>query len=247
MLAGMEKCTGDYAVIIDADLQQDPKYVISMAEILDRKSDVDCIACKPAMRKESPIMIKFKKLFYKFINKISEVKFEPDVSDFRMMRRNMIDAILNLKEYYRFSKGIFQWVGYKTEYILYDVNERHAGKTKWSFSNLIKYAIDGFVGFSTAPLRLASWVGVVGACISIIYFIIVFIQKVFGSGIDVSGYATIVCLILLIGSIQMILIGIMGEYIARTYIEVKNRPRYVIKNIEVFNADNEHKGFEEKR
>ena len=231
MLAGMEKTTGDYIVIIDADLQQDPEYVLKMAEILDKKENTDCVACVPEKRKESRYMVTFKNIFYKLINSISDVRFEENASDFRMMRRNMLESVLELDEYYRFSKGIFSWVGYNTEYITYDVKERAAGETKWSFRKLVHYAIDGFVGFSTAPLKLASFIGTLGAIASIIYFIVVFIQRILGYINTISGYATIVSLILLIGSIQMILIGIMGEYIARSYMEVKNRPKYIVKKI----------------
>lgn len=228
ILAGLEHSNGDYTVIIDADLQQHPEYTLSMADILDKNADIDCVACYIEKRNESKLMISMKKFFYRMINRISDIKFEENASDFRMMRSCMVKSILSMKEYYRFSKGLFQWVGFNTYYMPYEVKDRNSGESKWSFRKLVSYAVDGFVGFSTAPLKISSWVGMVGACAGIIYFIIVLIQKLV-YGINISGYATIVCLILIIGSIQMILMGITGEYIARTYIEVKNRPIYIIK------------------
>ncbi len=231
MLAGFSKSTGEFVCIVDADCQQNPKYISEMLTILRENPEYDCVACYQEKRKESKILTFCKQVFYKSINKISNVHFEENASDFRTFRSDVVSAILSLNEYYRFSKGIFSWVGFNTYYMPYTVEERQFGTTSWSFKKLTKYAIDGFVGFSTAPLKIATWLGVGSALVSAIYFISVLIEKIV-KGINVSGYTTIVCLILLIGGIQMILLGIIGEYLARTYIEVKRRPIYIIKSID---------------
>lgn len=233
MLAGFANCKGEFVSVIDADLQQDPQYVLEMVEFLKGNGEYDSVACYQEKRKESKAVSMLKKFFYKSINVISDVHFEENASDFRTFRRYVIESILELKEYYRFSKGIFSWVGFNTFYMPYKVKERMAGRTSWSLRKLTKYAIDGFVGFSTVPLKIATWLGMSSFVLSMIYFAFVLVEKLF-KGIDISGYATIVCLILLIGGVQMILLGIIGEYLARTYIEVKERPIYIIKNIEKY-------------
>lgn len=230
MFAGLSKCNGDFVTVIDADLQQDPKYVVQMVEFLQQNVEYDCVACYQEKRKESKLLVFLKRIFYKMINSISDTHFEENASDFRTFRKNVVDSILELKEYYRFSKGIFSWVGFQVYYMPYTVKERTHGKTSWSMKKLTRYAIDGFVGFSTAPLKLATWIGILSSALSILYFIYVLVEKLV-KGIDISGYATIVSLILLIGGVQMILLGIIGEYLARTYIEVKDRPIYLLKEI----------------
>ena len=182
------------------------------------------------MRKEGKVLTFFKDCFYKIINKLSETAFIQGASDFRTFRRSMVDSILSLGEYYRFSKGIFSWVGYNTYYMPYEVKERATGQTTWSFWKLFKYAVEGIVSFSTAPLRLATFIGLISSFVSVIYLLVVIIQKIFFS-ISVPGYATIVVLILLIGGLQLFSLGLLGEYVARTYVETKKRPIYIAKEI----------------
>ncbi len=230
MYAGLKEAKGDYVTIIDADLQQDPKYVLRMTDILDKNSEYDAVVACQKQRKESFIFKFFKRAFYKIINKMSDTEFVMGASDFRTFRRSIVEAILGMEEYYRFSKGIFSFVGFNSYYINYEVQARTSGETKWSFLKLFKYAIDGIVSFSATPLRLATIVGLFISLLSLIYLVIVIIQKIFFS-IEIAGYATIVTLILLLGGIQLLCIGIIGEYLARTYVETKNRPKYIIKNI----------------
>ncbi len=228
ILAGLRSSSGDYTVIIDADLQQNPKYVLEMANFLDSNPDYDCVACYQKDRKEGPVMKGMKKVFYKVMDETSDTRFVEDASDFRMMRREMVEAVLQLGEYHRFSKGIFSWVGFNTYYMPYDVEDRYSGETSWSIRKLAKYAVDGVIGFSTTPLRLSTWLGGITSLAALI-FLIYNVIKVLVFGKDVPGYATIVCLILIVGGVQMVLLGIMGEYISRIFIESKHRPIYIIK------------------
>lgn len=228
MYAGLQHAKGDYVAIIDADLQQSPSLLLKMAEILDTQADVDCVAAYQKNRKESRGIVFLKNLFYKLINRVAEIEFISGASDFRMMRRNMVAALLEMTEYYRFSKGLFSWVGFSTHYMEYEADARVAGTSKFSFWKLVKLAIEGLVSFTTAPLRIATVFGSVIAAASVIYMVVVVIQKLFFS-IDVPGYATIVVLILLLGGMQLFFLGIIGEYLARTYIQTKNRPVYIIK------------------
>ena len=172
----------------------------------------------------------FKNSFYKLINKFSDTEFVQGASDFRTFRRPMVEAILAMDEYFRFSKGLFSWVGFNTKFIPYKVEERATGNSKWSFKKLFKYALDGIFAFTTAPLRFATIIGLLTSFLSIVYLIVVVIQKL-AFGIPVAGYATIVVLILLLGGIQLCCIGIIGEYIARTYIQTKGRPIYIAKQV----------------
>ncbi len=229
MLAGMQKSKGKYVAIIDADLQQNPKYVQKMLDFLKDHGEYDSVACYQEKRIESKLKIFFKKRFYKFINKLSEVEFPENASDFRLLKRSVVNSILELKEYYRFSKGIFSWVGYDTYYMPYKVEERKYGTTSWSMKKLFKYALDGIISYSLLPLKIATVLGFISFIISIIYLIIIIIEKL-TVGIAISGYPTIVCLILFFGGLQMILMGILGEYLGRTYMETKRRPKYIIKN-----------------
>lgn len=230
MYAGLENAVGEYVSIIDADMQQDPKLVLDMIDYLDNNEEYDAVATYQEQRKEGKILTFFKLCFYKIMNKMSDTEFIQGASDFRTFRRGMVDSILSMKEYFRFSKGIFSWVGYNTYYMPYTVNERANGKSSWSFIKLFRYAVEGIVSFSTAPLKIATFVGITSSILSIFYLIIVIIQKTF-YGIAVSGYATIVVLVLLLGGIQLFSLGIVGEYIARTYVETKKRPIYIAKNI----------------
>ncbi len=230
LFAGLEHASGDYIALIDADLQQRPEIVRNMVNILDEKPEIDVVAAYQDRRGEGKVLSFFKKAFYSIINKLSTVKLHADASDFRTFRRSVRDSILQLNEYHRFSKGIFSWVGYDTEFIPYTACERNAGTTKWSFRKLLNYAIDGIIGFSTAPLRLASYLGILTAGASAIYLLVVILQKLIW-GISVPGYATIIVLILLLGGIQLLCIGIIGEYVGRTFEQSKNRPVYLAKEV----------------
>lgn len=228
MLAGLKNCSGDYVSIIDADLQQPPSKICEMVDILDEEPDYDCVAAFQKERKENKFVSSLKGFFYKVMNKASNVEFVDGASDFRTFRRKMVQAVTDLPEYHRFSKGIFSWVGFNTKYIPYDVCEREAGQSKWGIKSLFKYAVDGIVSFTTAPLKLATAIGTVMFFVSIVYIAIVVIEKLF-FGIAVAGYATIVALILLFGGLQLLCLGIIGEYIAKIYEQVKERPLYIIK------------------
>ena len=221
--AGMQQASGEYISLIDADLQQRPEIVRNMVSILDEKPEFDVVAAYQDRRGEGKVLSFFKRSFYAIINKLSSVKLQPDASDFRTFRRSVAESILSLKEYHRFSKGIFAWVGFDTCFIPYTACERAAGVTKWNFRKLLNYAIDGIIGFSTAPLRLAVYLGTFTGVTAVLYLITVVLQKLL-TGIDVPGYATIIVLILLLGSMQLFCIGIIGEYVGKTFEQSKNRP-----------------------
>lgn len=228
--AGMKQAAGEYISLIDADLQQRPEIVRDMVKILDEKPEYDVVAAYQDRRSESKILSFFKRCFYSLINKMSSVKLKADASDFRTFRRSVAESIINLAEYHRFSKGIFAWVGYETCFIPYIACERAAGTTKWNFRKLLNYAIDGIIGYSTAPLRFATYLGGFAGFAAIIYLIIVVLQKLIW-GIDVPGYATIIVLILFFSSLQLFCIGIIGEYVGRTFVQSKDRPIYIAKEI----------------
>lgn len=227
--AGLKLSGGDYTCVIDADLQQRPEVVLEMKEILDNNADIDCVAAYQGERKESKLLIFFKDKFYQIINKVSDVELYPGASDFRMMRRQMLESVLSMSEYSRFSKGIFSFVGYNTEYIPYEVQERAAGSSKWSFMKLFRYAIEGIVGYSTLPLKAASYAGVGLMGISIIYLIIaLIIHAVTGA---LTSTVAVITLLLFIGGLNSLFLGIIGEYLARAYLQVKDRPIYIAKEI----------------
>lgn len=226
--AGLNAATGDYTVLIDADMQQPPTLTLKMAELLDKEEDVDCVCYYQAKRIEGKLMSKVKGLFYKTMNKISDVELKQGASDFRMFRANVRKALLLLDERCRFTKGIFSWVGFKTSYLPYTPEKRVHGTSKWNPYKLFKYAMEGIVSFSTKPLKLATFLGLFLSVLSGIYLLVVLIQKIF-IGIDIPGYPTIITLILLLGGIQLFCIGIIGEYISKIYLESKDRPIYIIK------------------
>ena len=230
LFAGLTHASGEYISLIDADLQQRPEIVRDMVQILDEEPDTDVVAAYQDRRGEGKILSFFKKSFYKVINGLSDVQFQRDASDFRTFRRSVRDSILDLAEYHRFSKGIFAWVGYDTCFIPYTACERHSGTTKWSFRKLMNYAIEGIIGFSTAPLRLATYLGMITAVLAVLYTLWVILEKLIW-GIDVPGYATIIVLTLLLGGIQLLCIGIIGEYVGRTFEQSKDRPIYIAKEI----------------
>lgn len=229
ILAGLKKSKGTYTVLIDVDLQQHPKYVKKMLEYIEKHDEYDCITCYQEKRKEKKLIIWLKERFYSLINKISEVPFYKNASDFRLFNRKVLNSILEMEEYYRFSKGIFSYVGFNTYYMPYVVNERLYGTSSWSLFGLFKYAFNGIVGFSVAPLKLATILGLITMLFSLIYLIIVIIKKIV-VGIAISGYPTMICLILIFGGLQMFLLGIIGEYLGRVYVELKKRPIYIIKD-----------------
>lgn len=226
--AGLNNAKGDLVCLIDADLQQRPEVVLEMLDVMNSNPELDCVTAYQDERKESKLMTSVKSMFYKVINGIAEVRFVNGASDFRLMKRAMVDAILEMTEYHRFSKGIFSWVGFETEYIPYTVEERESGESKWGFRKLLKYAFEGIVSFTTFPLKISAYVGFLSSIISIIYLIVVIVQKLV-FGIDVPGYATIVVLVLLLGGLQLFSLGILGEYLSKIYVQVKNRPVYILK------------------
>ena len=228
--AGMQQAAGEYVSLIDADLQQRPEIVRDMVRILDEKPDTDVVAAYQDRRGEGKILSFFKKSFYSLINRLSTIKLHPDASDFRTFRRCVAEDLLQMAEYHRFSKGLFAWVGYETHFIPYTAEERVAGSTKWSFRKLFNYAIDGIIGFSTAPLRMATYLGGFSAIAAVLYLLWVVVEKL-AFGIDIPGYATIIVLILALGAMQLICIGIIGEYVGRTFEQSKGRPVYLAKEI----------------
>lgn len=228
--AGLHYASGSYISIIDADLQQDPEIVRNMVNILEEKPDIDVVAAYQEQRHEGKLMGWCKDRFYKFINRLSEVDLRENASDFRTFRASVQKALLDMPEYFRFSKGLFSWVGFETEYIPYEAAERFAGTTKWSFTKLLKYAMEGIISFSTLPLQLATFFGAIVSAIAIIYGIVIIAQTLI-TGIDVPGYATTIVVVLFLGGVQLLVMGILGEYLAKTYIQGKHRPVYIAKNV----------------
>ncbi len=227
--AGLEQTQGDYTCVIDADLQQRPEVVLEMMQILDEDKSIDCVAAYQDERKESKIMTLCKDSFYKIINKISDVEFYQGASDFRLMRRPMVEAVLNMKEYHRFSKGLFSFVGFNTKFIPYEVQERAAGTSKWSFAKLFIYAIEGIVGFTTAPLKIPTFAGIGLMAVSFLYLIIALI--VGAVTYNISAMIAVIFLLLFLSGMNATFIGIIGEYLARTYMQGKGRPIYIAKEI----------------
>ncbi len=227
MYAGFCNAKGDYIAVMDADMQDPPSLLPQMMGILN-SGEYDSVATRRANRAgEPPIRSWFAKRFYHMINRISDADIVDGARDFRLMRREMVDTIVSMGEYNRFSKGIFGWIGFRTYWLPYENIERAAGKTKWNFWMLFKYAIDGIINFSQAPLSIASWFGIVMTFLSFLFmFIIVIRRAVFGD--PVAGWASTMCVIVFIGGIQLFCLGIMGQYIAKTYLETKHRPHFII-------------------
>lgn len=235
MYAGFCNSKGDYVAVMDADLQDPPILLPEMLKILEN-GEYDSVATRRVSRNgEPPIRSFFARLFYKIINKISDADIVDGARDFRLMKRSMVDAIVAMNEYNRFSKGIFGWIGFKTYWMPYKNQERVAGKTKWNFWKLTKYAIEGIINFSQAPLSIASWFGLFMTMLSVLFIIFIVIRKlIFGDPVD--GWASTICIIAFIGGIQLFCMGIMGQYIAKTYLEVKNRPHYIVKTTNIDSA-----------
>ena len=229
MFAGFCNAKGDYVAVMDADMQDPPSLLPQMLEIL-RTGEYDSVATRRVDHAgEPPLRSWFARQFYKLINRISDADIVDGARDFRLMRREMVDAILSMSEYNRFSKGIFGWVGFRTYWLPYENVERVAGQTKWSFWKLFRFAIDGVINFSQAPLSVASWFGMFMTFVSFIAVVFIIIRKlIFGDPVD--GWASTVCIITLIGGIQLFCMGIMGQYIAKTYLEVKKRPHYIVSD-----------------
>lgn len=228
--AGLQHASGEYISLIDADLQQRPEIVRDMVQMLEEQPEYDIVAAYQDRRNEGKVLSFFKKSFYSIINRLSKVSLQADASDFRTFRRSVRDSILELGEYHRFSKGIFAWVGYNTLFIPYTACPRQNGATKWSFWKLFNYAMEGIIGFSTAPLRLATILGSATGVAALIYLICVILEKLI-KGIAVPGYATIIVLLLFYSSMQLFCIGIIGEYVGRNFEQSKNRPIYIAKEV----------------
>ena len=227
MFAGFCNASGDYVAVMDADLQDPPSLLPKMLKIL-RGGNYDSVATRRVSRiGEPPIRSWFAKRFYQLINKISDVEIMDGARDFRLMKRSMVDAITSINEYNRFSKGIFSWVGFRTYWMPYENVGRIAGETKWNFWKLTKYAIDGIINFSQTPLSIASWFGMVMTAVSFVFMAtIVFRKLLFGD--PVAGWASTICIIIFIGGLQLFCLGIIGQYLAKTYMETKHRPHFII-------------------
>lgn len=231
MYAGLQKSTGDFVAIMDADMQDPPALIPEMYKYL-QTGEYDSVATRRISRNgEPPIRSFFARCFYKLINKISNADIVDGARDFRMMSRKMTNSILSMTEYNRFSKGIFGWVGFKTKWLPFENVERVAGETKWSFWKLFKYSIEGIIGFSTIPLSISSFMGII-FCLLAFFMICVVIFKKFYFGDPVSGWPSLTCIILFVGGIQLFCMGIMGKYLAKTYLETKKRPIYIIRETE---------------
>ncbi len=236
MYAGLENSKGDYVVLMDADLQDPPSLLSRMIQEIE-ENNYDCVATKRSTRKGEPIIRSFfAKMFYKMINKISKTEIVDGARDFRMMTRQMVDAILELKEYNRFSKGILSWVGFDTLWLEYENIERAAGETKWSFFKLLIYSIDGIVAFSTAPLVISSLMGVL-CCLLAVCMMLFFVIRTLLYGDPVAGYPSTISIILFLGGIQLLSVGILGQYISKSYLETKNRPIYITKETNIKKED----------
>ena len=237
MYAGLEAATGDYVTLMDADLQDPPSLLRQMYDLI-KNDGYDCVATRRVTRKgEPPIRSFFARVFYKLINKISDVEMVDGARDYRLMTKQMVNAIISMKEYNRYSKGLFSFVGFNTKWLEYENVERVAGETKWSFWKLFKYAIEGITAFSTTPLILASVIGLIFCVVSFI-LIIVIIVKTLAFGDPTSGWPSLVCIIFFVSGIQLFSLGVIGQYLSKAYLEVKNRPIYIVKETE---KDNEKK------
>ena len=236
MYAGFTQASGDYVTIIDADLQQDPSYAVQRGRLLDENPDCDMVAAFQQQRKEGKFISSCKTMFYKAINKMTEVDFISDASDFRTMRRSVVETILALPEYHRFSKGIFSWVGYNTTAIPYEVRQRESGETKWNFIKLLKYALDGIIAYTDMPLKLPVYTGGAMGIISVLVFISVLLADIIVADYSAAvGYAS--ALVLFVGAVICVFLGIMGYYVGKIHTQVKERPIYIAKEILSYEND----------
>lgn len=230
MYAGLQGSKGDYVVIMDCDLQDPPALLPEMYKAIDEEG-FDSVATRRVNRKgEPPIRSFFARKFYKIINKMTNTEIVDGARDYRLMTRNFVDAILSMEEYNRFSKGIFGWVGFKNKWLEFENIERKKGETKWSFWKLFVYAIDGIMAFSTAPLAMASLLGVFFCIVSFLFIVIVMVRQLtVGDPNNTVGWASMVCIILFVSGVQLFCVGIVGQYLSKTYLEVKRRPLYIVK------------------
>lgn len=227
MYAGFCNANGDYVTVMDSDMQDPPSLLPQMVEILEQ-GEYDSVATRRVTRAgEPPVRSFFARAFYKIINRISDANVVDGARDFRLMRREMVDTIVSMGEANRFSKGIFGWIGFKTYWLSYENVERAAGETKWSFWKLFKYAIDGMVNFSQAPLMISAWVGFFFVLVSLLAIVFVFVRKLVYGG-SVEGWASLVCIMLFIAGVQLFCMGVMGSYLAKIYQESKHRPHYIV-------------------
>lgn len=232
LYAGLKAARGDYVATMDADLQDPPELLPTMMDVLLGKDGYECVATRRSTRKgEPPIRSFFARQFYKIINHLSDTEIVDGSRDYRLMSRRFVDAVLSLAEYNRFSKGIFSWVGFKTKWISYENIDRAAGHSKWNFHSLFRYAISGIIGFSVEPLEFASFIGLFFCLLAVIGIIFVFVRAA-SFGDPVAGWPSTICIILLIGGLQLFCTGVVGEYLARTYLEVKHRPLYIVARTE---------------
>lgn len=235
MYSGFCNADGDYVAVMDADLQDPPSLLPEMLKILET-GEYDSVATRRVNREgEPPIRSFFARQFYKLINRISDADIVDGARDFRLMKRDMVEAIVRMSEYNRFSKGIFGWIGFRTYWLPYENVERVAGETKWSFFKLFKYALDGIINFSQAPLSLASFGGMFFTFAAFVMIIFIIVRRlIFGDA--VAGWASMVCIVMFIGGVQMFCMGIMGQYMAKTYLESKHRPHYIVSETNCKNA-----------
>lgn len=231
MLAGLENAKGDYITLMDADLQDPPSMLPKMLDAI-KNEGYDAVGTRRINRKgEPPIRSFFARCFYKIIKRMSKIEMVDGARDYRLMKRCVVNSIISLKEYNRYSKGLFNFVGYNTKYLEYENVKRVAGETKWSFWKLFKYALDGIVAFSTAPLSFSAILGIIMCLISFISIVVIIIKTlIFGD--PVGGWPSMVCIVLFVGGVQLFCMGIIGQYLAKTYLETKNRPIYIIKETE---------------
>ncbi|MTB64688.1 glycosyltransferase [Streptococcus sp. zg-86] len=229
LYAGLKEARGDLVTVMDVDLQDPPELLIEMKAMLDINADLDCVGTRRVTRAgEPPIRSVFATLFYKIMNKISQVEVVDGARDFRLMRRHMVDGILEVSEYNRFSKGIFAWVGFETKYLPYENVERVAGETSWSFWKLLSYSIEGIINFSEVPLNIASYLGFLTFLFSLLMMVVIVVKTlVFGD--PTIGWPSTICIILFLGGLQLMTIGILGKYVSKVFLETKKRPIYLVK------------------
>ena len=232
MYAGLTNATGDYVVIMDADLQDPPSLLPEMLKAIEEEG-YDSVATRRVTRKgEPPVRSFFARMFYKLMNRISKTEIVDGARDYRLMTRSFVDALVSMSEYNRFSKGMFGWVGFKTKWLEFENVERVAGETKWSFWKLFKYSIEGIVAFSTVPLTIMSFIGTIMCVLSFVAIIFTIIRQLCFGG-SAYGWPSLVCIIVFIGGIQLLCMGVLGEYLSKTYLEVKNRPIYISKETNI--------------
>lgn len=233
---GLKNSNSEYTAIIDSDMQQHPKYLLEMLNVLEKETNIDEVAMVNKYENIGTIQKLLKKSFYRIMNRLTGLKFQIGASDFRMFRSSVKKAILDMSEKNRFSKGLFSWVGFNIEYLEYNADKRLNGNSKFKLKKQISYASDGIINFSTKPLRLITIIGILSSLLSFIYFIIILLQTII-YGKDIPGYASLMCVILILGGLQLLVLGILGEYLSKIYIETKNRPIYLEKSSLGFDKD----------